>query len=182
MLNSLLLVAAEEGVHHDNGVHLPGDINEVYYGTAAFLIVLALLMWKALPAVEKMIKGRTARIEDELNQAAGVRAEAEQALDSTNAELPDVDAERERIRTEAQSTAQGLKADLVAKAEAEAEAIRARGAADVETMKAQAQSELQAEVADVARRAASEAVEQSLDNDTQSQLIDEYINQVSQLG
>ncbi len=182
MLNSVLLLAAEEGGHHENGYQLPGDIQEVYYGTAAFLIVVALIFWKAGPAIRKAINGRTERIKGELDQAAGARSEAEQALSAATSELPDTDAEAERIRTEAQATAESLKVDLVAKAEAEAEAIRARGAADVEAMKAQAQSELQVEVAEVARQAAEEAVTQSLDSATQAELIDDYINQVGQLS
>ncbi len=182
MLNSVLLLAAEEGVHHDNGYQLPGDINEVYYGTAAFLLVIALIVWKGAPAIRKAIDGRTSRIASELNEAADARADARKALDATTSSLPDTDAEAARIRSEAESTAESLKVDLVAKAEAEAEAIRARGVADVESMKAQAQSELQAEVAIVARRAAEQAVTESLDAATQGELIDDYISQVSRLG
>lgn len=166
----------------ENGYHLPPDINEVYWGTAAFLIVIGLGWWKAGPAIRKMMEGRTTRIQTELDEAAAARASAESQLTSASADLPDPTVEADRIRREAGETAERLRADIVAKAEVEAEAIRARGQADVASARASAQADLQAEVARVAREAATEAVSNSLDAPTHGSLIDDYINQVGRLG
>lgn len=163
-----------------NGVHLAGDINEVIWGSIAFFVLMALIIWKAGPAIKKMVTGRTERIRAELAEAQAQRAEAEAALTASTADLPDVSAEEDRIRTEATETAAQLKVDLKAKAEADAAALKARAAADVETMKRQALADIQAEVAEITRSATEVVVTEQLDAASQSQLIENYINQVGQ--
>ena len=60
-------------------VHWPADINEVYWGTIAFLVIVGLAVWKAGPAIQQAMKDRTAGIEAELAEAKAARAEAEAA-------------------------------------------------------------------------------------------------------
>jgi F-type H+-transporting ATPase subunit b len=181
-MNFLFLLAAEEGVHHDNGVHLAGDIKEVYWGSLAFFVVLGLVVWKAGPLIKRAMAGRTDRIEAELAEARSRREAAETALTASTSELPDLSEEEARIRVEANETAVRLKADLIAKAEAEAEAIRERGKADVANRKRQARADLSAEIGEATRRAAEVMVRDQLDGPAQSDLIESYINQVSQMS
>ena len=101
----LTILAAEA----PNGKHLAGDLNEVYWGSAAFFVLMALLVWKAGPAIKKAMAGRTERIRRELADAKAARDEAEAALSVSTADLPDVDAEADRIRTEADETAARLR-------------------------------------------------------------------------
>ena len=164
-----------------NGVHIPADVNEVYWGSVAFFVVVGLIWWKARPLIVEALKDRTARIETELEEAKAARTDAEAALQASSADLPDVSAEEARIRAEAEATAEKLKADLVAKAEAEAEAIRERGRADVENRRRQARADLSAEVARLTRTSAEAVVRQGLDGGSQADLIDNYINQVGDI-
>src|ERR1700710_1124715 len=52
-----------------NGAWFPHDVNEVIWGTIAFVLVMALLVWKAGPAIKKAMNGRTERIQSELDVA-----------------------------------------------------------------------------------------------------------------
>lgn len=165
-----------------NGVHLASDINEVIWGSIAFFVLMAVIVWKGGPAIKKMFTGRTDRIRAELESARSERDAAEAALTESTADLPDVGAEEDRIRNEAQETAARLKVDLKAKAQTDAEALRARGASDVENMKRQALGDLQEEVARVTRSATETVVTDSLDDAAHADLIDTYINQVGRLG
>ncbi|MDH3300151.1 MAG: hypothetical protein OES24_06555 [Acidimicrobiia bacterium] len=174
---SFINLLAAEG----NGYHFAHDIKEVYWGSAAFFIVVGLVWWKAAPAIRKGLASRTERIEAELAEARSRREAAEAALNASTSELPDLSAEETRIRAEAEETAARLKADLIAKAEAEAEGVRERGKADVANRKRQARADVQAEIADAARRAAEDMVRSDLDADAQADLIDAYINQVRQM-
>ncbi len=167
------------GAEAPNGKHLPGDINEVYWGTIAFFVIVGVAVWKAGPAVMQSMQDRTARIEAELDDAKAARAEAEAALTASTADLPDVAEEEAKIREEAQQTAVQLKQDLIAKAEAEAEAVRERGHSDVENLKRQARADLVAEVSLMTRNTAEAVVKEGLDDSSQSELIENYINQVS---
>lgn len=164
-----------------NGMHWPADINEVYWGTIAFLVIVGLAVWKGGPAIQQSLRDRTAGIEAELADAKAARARAEAALTESSADLPDVSAEEARIRAEAEATAEKLKADLVAKAEAEAEAVRERGRSDVANRRRQAQADLAAEVSRLTRSSAEAVVREGLDGGAQTDLIETYINQVGDI-
>jgi F0F1-type ATP synthase membrane subunit b/b' len=90
--------------------------------------------------------------------------------------------EEAKIRSEAQATAVKLKEDLIAKAETEAEAVRERGRNDVANRKRQAQADLAGEVSQMTRNTAEAVVLDGLDGNSQSDLIETYINQVSQMS
>ncbi len=164
-----------------NGLHWPADINEVYWGTIAFLLIVGVAAWKGGPAIRQALQDRTDGIEAQLAEAKAARAAAESALTESSADLPDVSAEEARIRAEAEATAEKLKADLVVKAEAEAEAIRERGRADVANRRRQAQADLAAEVSLMTRSSAEAVVREGLDSGAQSELIESYINQVGDI-
>ncbi len=172
----------ETVVHHENGVHLAGDMKEVYWGSSAFIVLVALIAWKFGPAIKKMVASRPERIQAELEAAKAARTEAETALNASTADLPDVGAEEVRIRDEALETASRLKVDMVAKAEADAEALKTRGVADVANMKRQALTDLQDEVATITRDATEAIVTEGLDEAAHAELIENYINQVGQLS
>lgn len=173
----LYLLGSEE----PNGYHLASDINEVIWGSVAFFIVAGLIVWKAGPFVAATMRDRTSRIEVELAEAKAARAEAEAVLQASAAEVPEVAAEEARIRAEAETTAQQLKADLIAKAEAEADAIRERGRTDVTSRRRQARADLVAEVSRLTRTSAEAVVRQGLDGGSQNDLIESYIDQVGEL-
>jgi len=173
-----ILILASEAEHHANGWVLPGDINEVIWGTIGFLVVATLIVWKGGPAIKAMWNGRIDRIRTELETAATARAEAEARLAAVEADLADADNERQRIVAEARETAAAVKAQIIAKAGTDAADLRTRGASDVEAAKAQATSDLQAEIGILAVGAAEAVVANALDAATQSQLIDNYIDKV----
>ena len=54
-----------------NSFLLPGDINEVIWGTISFLCIVALFFWKGLAPAKAMWFGRIERIENELEQRRG---------------------------------------------------------------------------------------------------------------
>ena len=173
----LHLIAAEG----PNEVHLPADINEVYWGTAAFLVVMALLIRLAGPAIAGAFRKRTADIEAELAAARAARAEAEAALTATSSDLPDVSVEEARIKAEAADAAARLKDDMIARAQADADEIRTRGNAEVENQRRQALADLRAEVSEMTRQSAEAVVTDQLDDSAQNDLIENYIRQVEQL-
>jgi F-type H+-transporting ATPase subunit b len=172
----LSIFASEE----PNGVHLASDINEVIWGSLAFFVLLALVVWKAGPAIKAAVTGRTDRIRNELAAAEAERAEAEAALTAKAADVPDVGSEQTRIREEAEVTAARLKTDMAAKAQTDAAALVVRANADVVTQRSQALADMREEVAGLTRDAAEAVVSDSLNDATHSDLIDQYISQVGQ--
>jgi F-type H+-transporting ATPase subunit b len=165
---------AEKGNHW----WLPHDINEVIWGTIAFLIVIGLLVWKAGPAIKTGLAKRPERIKGELDVAAANRAEAEARLADVKSAVADSDKEKERIVAEARETATKLTADTIARANSEAAAIRERAVTELASARRQAQADLTAEVSRLALGAAEKVVASNLTDSTQQSLIESYISQV----
>jgi F-type H+-transporting ATPase subunit b len=150
--------------------------NEIIWGGTAFIIVLAGLSWLAYPAIKKTMNERTERIRNEIDEADKLKAEAASTLSQYQASVADAKTEAARIVDEARTAAEAVRADIIARAEAEANEIKAKGREDVEAGKARAITELQAQVGDLTIALAEKVVERSLDDATNRQLIDNYIN------
>ena len=179
MLNALVTgtgsFAAESA---QNGKWLPHDTNEIIWGTIAFLLVALLLYRKAAPAITKAMKGRTQRIQEELDGAALLRTDAEAERDRIKAALADSDAEASRIVSEAQETAVKLKVNFIERTESDIVALRERHAIDLESTRRQALADLTGEVSRLSLGAAERLVETNLNDHTQQSLIEGYIARV----
>jgi F-type H+-transporting ATPase subunit b len=173
-----VIILAAEGAHHENSFLLPGDINEVIWGSISFLCIVALFFWKGLGPVKGMWYGRIERIANELETAEATRLAAEGQLSAVEADIANADAERERILVEARETADTVKAQIIERAGTDATDLRARGLADVASARAQATGDLQAELGVLALGAAEAVVANNLDAGTQNDLIENYITRV----
>ena len=77
----MLNILAAEG---PSGRWLPSDVNEFYWGAAAFTVIVVLFIWKGLPAVRQMFADQTASVERELAAAAAAKVAPEGITSSTN--------------------------------------------------------------------------------------------------
>jgi F-type H+-transporting ATPase subunit b len=154
------------------------ETNELIWGGISFLLLLA-LMWKfAFPALKEGMNNRTERIRADLDAAESAKTDAVSTLDSYKAQLADAKSEAARIIEEARQSADALKRDQEARLQTELAEARTRAAADIEAAKAQATADLRGELAQLAVGAASAVVNKNLDAATQTQLIEDYIDQV----
>ncbi len=173
----------EEGKEVDDCQEAPSPIlpetNELIWGAISFT-ALVFLLWKfAWPGISKGLEDRSQRIRSSLEEAEHAKGEAERILDEYRRQLADAKSEAGRIIEESRQTADALRRELQTRAEADIAAMRQRAAADVEGAKTQAIAELRDEVARLAVGAAEIVIQRNLDQDTQMQLIENYINQVS---
>lgn len=175
-----LLLAAEEGEASFNPI-LP-EMNEIIWGSLAFLVLFAVLAKLAFPAIQKSLKAREDRIRGDLEAAESAKGEANRVLEDYRRQLADARNEAGRIIEESRRAADDLRRELMAKAESEAAELRARAQADIDATVAQAKADLQREVADFAVSLAEKVVERSLDRDAQQALIDRYIEQVGAMS
>jgi F-type H+-transporting ATPase subunit b len=153
--------------------------NELVWGSISFAVLLFLLYKYAYPQVRKMMDDRTERIRTDLQEAEAAKSEAQGVLDQYRAQLHDARAEAGRIIEEARQAADRLKRDQEGRLQTELAELRTRAVADIESAKAQAVSDLRREVAQLAIGAAETVIQRSLDEATQTQLIEDYINQVA---
>ncbi|MDP1792950.1 MAG: F0F1 ATP synthase subunit B [Acidimicrobiales bacterium] len=170
----------EEGGTVDECHEAPSPIlpepNEIIYGGTAFLVLLGVMSKFAYPAIKKGMDDRTERIRESIDEADKLKAEAAAALSQHQASVADAKGEANRIVEEARQAAEAVRADILARAEAEAAEVKAKAREDVEAGKARAIAELQGQVGDLTIALAEKVVERSLDDATNRQLIDNYIN------
>ena len=154
------------------------EMKEVIWFTLAF-VVLFILMWKyALPKVQQTMDERAETIRRNLDEAERVRNEAQGILEEYQRQLADAKNEANRIIEESRQTAEQLRRDLMQRAENEVEELRERSRQEIAAAQERATSELQSRVADLAIELAERVVEQSLDREANTRLIESYIEQV----
>ncbi len=174
MLASLL--AAEVSVKAKNPILPEGK--EILWAAIAFVIVFGLLAWKAWPAIKAGLEARQDRIREDLAKAEAARTEAETSLDEYKRQLADARKDASNIIEEARLEAEAVRQQRLAAVEPEIAELRARATEDIRLASERAMSDLQARVAELAVELAEKVVERNLDRQTQTALIESYINQV----
>jgi len=155
------------------------EVDEIIWGGAAFLILLAFMVWKGFPAVKGAMDARSDKIRADLDAADKAKAEAMRTRSEYEAQLADAKTSAARIIEEARAQAAAMSDDLKARAEADIAEQRARAAADIESSRRQAIDDLRSEVSAIAVGAAERIVEASLDAELHRSLIDSYIDDVA---
>jgi F-type H+-transporting ATPase subunit b len=185
MKNFLLILAQEEGGHAEEpsglDLILP-DAAELLWGVVCFAIVAVVLMKKVFPKLKETIEARENTIQENLESAESSKAEAQSQLDEYKQQLAEARSEANRIIEEARQSAEQVRKDLTAKAERDAEAIVARAQEQISAERDRTVQELQSSISDITIELAEKVVGRSLDDDTQRQMVDAYIREVSGMG
>jgi F-type H+-transporting ATPase subunit b len=169
------VLAAEE--HHENNFFY-GDINEVIWGSIAFLIIFALFLWKGVPALKKAMAKSSANIAAQIEAGEAARAGAAADLAALKASLGNADQESRAIVAEATERATVVRADLIARYDQEVAEVTSRARIEVEASKQQALADLREAVVAMTVTATEALITESLDAQAKSSLVDRYIDQV----
>jgi len=156
---------------------LPADA-ELIYGTVSSLLIFGLLWKFAGPAIKKAMADRTDRIQSELDESAAAKADAEAEAAQIRQAAGDIDAERQRLFAEADAHAEQLLADGRERLETEIAELEARADADIAATAGRAGDELRAEISRLASAATDQLVAGGLDDATQQELIEGFIQKV----
>ena len=155
------------------------ETNEIIWGAIGFTVVF-IFIWKyGLPQMRTAMNNRTEKIRGDLQAAEDQRAEADSLLTDYRAQLNDAKAEAGRIIEEARQAADQIKRDQESRLQSELAELRTRAVADIDDAKGRAMDDLRSEVAALAIGAAETVVQRNLDPATQTQLVEDYINQVA---
>ena len=155
------------------------ETNEIIWGALGFLVVF-FFIWKfGLPQMRTAMNNRTEKIRGDLQAAEDQRSEADSVLADYRAQLNDAKSEAGRIIEEARQAADQIKRDQEARLQSELAELRTRAVADIDDAKGRAMNDLRIEVAALAIGAAETVVQRNLDAETQTQLVEDYINQVA---
>ena len=149
----------------------------VIVSAANFALFFAILWTFALKPVSKMLSDRKDRIEQGLKDAEQARQDRENAETERVAALTEARREANDIINRAQKVAQESRDADIAATREELERLRVRATADIDAEKLRAIGELRGEVADLALAAASRVVGESLTDDRQRRLVEEFLSE-----
>ena len=165
-----MLSAFAEGHEGEINPLLP-TLPDLLWGTLAFLIILALFIWKILPNLNKMLDARSEAIEGSINSAEAAQAEAQAALEKYTAQLADARAEASRIREEARADGSAIVAEMREQASAEAARITANAKAQIEMERLSALASLKSDVGTLALDLAGGVIGETLSEDAKAQAV-----------
>jgi F-type H+-transporting ATPase subunit b len=184
VLHSLALVAAEDAPHRDSNGQIVThhwlwpEQAELIYGTIASLIIFALLWKFAGPVIVESFRGRTARVQADIDGARQALEEATADAERIRAAKGDIDAERSRLFSEADAQAEALLADGRARLDAEVAELESRAAAELVASAARAGDEMRLEIGRIVQASIDPVVAASLDATADQNLIEAFIQRV----
>ena len=165
-----MLNAFAEGHEGEINPLLP-TLPDLVWGTLAFLIILALFIWKILPALNKMLDARSEAIEGSINSAEAAQAEAQVALEKYTAQLAEARAEAGRIREQARADGSQIIAELREQASSEAARITSNAQAQIEMERLAALASLKSDVGNLALDLAGGVIGETLSEDAKAQAV-----------
>lgn len=166
----MLVAFAEEGHAGEINPLLP-TLPDLVWGTLAFLIILALFVWKILPNLNKLLDARAEAIEGSINSAEAAQAEAQAALEKYTAQLADARAEAGEIREKARADGSAIVAEMREQATAEAARITSNAHAQIEMERMAALASLRSDVGSLALDLAGGVIGETLSEDAKAQAV-----------
>jgi F-type H+-transporting ATPase subunit b len=154
------------------------ETSELIYGSIASILIFGVLIKFGGPAVKKALAARTAKIQKELDGAAGDKAAAATEAASIRQAKGDINAERDRLMAEAAAQGEIMVSEGNARIEEEVAELLARATTDIQTAKGRQSDELRAEISRLSSAAAERATAESIDDATHQQLIEAFIQNV----
>ena len=151
---------------------------EIVYGGLASVIVIGALVKFAGPSIKKSFNARTAKIQKELDDAAGAKVTAESDAKNIRAALGDIAGERARMLAEADTQATAVLNEGRARITAEVAELEAKAEADLNSARGRSSDELRAEIAMLSSIATPAVVQATLNDQTKNELIEAFISSV----
>lgn len=175
---AVLRILADEGTNF-----IKPHMDELVWGSIAFVLLFLALSKFAFPKFKQTMTERTERIRGQLESAENTKTEADRMLEEYRAKLAAAQSEAGRIIEESKKTAEGLRRELVARAEEEAAEIVTRARGEVGAERDRAIAELRASVADLTITVAEKVIGRELQSESaQRSFVDQTIAELSRMG
>ena len=141
-----------------------------------FLVLVVILRALAYEPVAKMLKQRSDKIQDSLDQAAADRKAAEQTLAQYKAQLADANKKAQEIVDRAELTARQEREALVAETRREIERMKQNAQAEIQNERNRAFEEMKAEIVTLSLQAAEKIVAKNLSSKENDKLVNDFIS------
>jgi F-type H+-transporting ATPase subunit b len=151
------------------------NLFQVVIAAANFVVFLALMWTFAFKPISKMLSDRQERIEQGLRDAEQAKRDRESAEQERLTTLAEARREANDILARAQKVAQETRDADIAATRDELERMRVRASDEITAEKQRALAELRSEVADLALQAAGHVVRETMTDQRQRRLVEEFL-------
>lgn len=151
--------------------------DSIITGINVFILFFALSYFLFNP-VQKVLKNRSDKIKNEIENAKKQEAEAIALKAEYEKKLADTRAEVETIIEEARKNAKKMSEGIVADARTEAQNIINRGNKEIEQEKAKAVDELKNQVIGISTLIASKIIKENVNAKSEDKLFEEALNEI----
>lgn len=142
------------------------------------IIFIFLLAKYAIPVLRDSLEERETRIKESLASAEKALNRAERISEENEQALRDAEMKAQEIRKEAIEEAEAIRSERIEKSKDEAEQILEQARDTINQEKERALLELRDEVARLAVEAASKILDQELDEQKNTRLVNDFINKL----
>jgi len=143
-----------------------------------FLLTLAVLSWKAFPAIAKGLEARRARIEDEIASARRDREEARRLLDEHQRQLDEARLEAKAILQEGREAGERLREEILADARKEHETLLEKARREMDREREELVAAVRRDAVDLSIAAAERIVRERLDDEGNRKLVRDYLSEI----
>ncbi|HTG54580.1 MAG TPA: F0F1 ATP synthase subunit B [Gemmatimonadaceae bacterium] len=154
---------------------LKPDAGLMFWTVVIFLLLFAILAWKAYPAILGAVEAREKALNDALESAKKDREAAAAALAEQQKKLEQTREEAQKLIAEGRAAGDKVRVDVIAQAKAEHDAMLERARAEIQAERDRAVLELRREAVELAVRGASKVLEKNLDDAANRKIVYDYL-------
>ena len=151
----------------------------IIWTIVVFLVVLVVLSKFAFPKILGAVEAREANLRELAEAAERDRREAAAMMEENRRILEDTRHRVQEAINESRTSAERIRADMLAETRREQEALLERARRDIATERENALEAVRREAVDVSMRAAERLVRRNLDAEDNRRLVREYLGQVA---
>ena len=182
------VVFASEGSVHGNSVHEGGwmekwlsfDPGLFMWTIVTFLIVLAILKWKAWGPLISALDKREEDIKNALSAADRAKEDAEKASQDYEELIKKAHSESQQIISDSKIAGEKVKNEIEYSAKEKAEEMVEKAKIQIEAESQKAIQEIRSSVVDLSIEAATKILEKNLDSEDNRKLVDQTLDSMGQ--
>jgi len=159
------------------GISLPTLLVQI----AAFVILLVILYFFAYKPVLKMLDERARKIKDSMDEVQKVKEQATQTEEEFKKKIDAASKEGQEVISKAMRTGEEARKRAQEEAKMEAQGLVEKARVEIQRERNEAIGELRQEFADLTIVAAEKVIGKSLDKETHRQIIDQVLDESSNL-
>ena len=149
-----------------------------FWVAVAFIIFVALIVWKGLTPILAALDSRSNRIRQQIEEARSLRAEAERALGEANRKVREATRETEGILAQARAEAERLKRQSAENLEATLKRREQNALDKIDQAETRAVDEVRARAVEVAVAATARLLSEQMDGTRGDKLVEDAIAEV----